>query len=115
MRFFNQVNREALTTRIRFFVESSALCRMLSVGHSAKKSLSSAALGISPALGNDRVYRKQDSQHKNTLSKENFAECQILGERWRLAKSHQEPSIADDRYLCRALGFSTRQRSLSHV
>jgi hypothetical protein len=37
-----------LTTRIRLFAECSALCRVLSIGHSAKKSLSSAALGKVP-------------------------------------------------------------------
>jgi hypothetical protein len=33
------------TTGIWLFAESSALCQVLSIGHSAKKSLSSAALG----------------------------------------------------------------------
>jgi hypothetical protein len=65
----------------------------------------------SPALGNDLVCREQDSQHRNTLDKESFVECQTLGERWRSAKGRQQPSIADDRYLCRAPSFGTRQRS----
>jgi hypothetical protein len=43
----------------------------------------------SPTLGNDHVYREQDSRHRNTLDKEIFVECQTLGE-WRCsAKAHQ--------------------------
>jgi hypothetical protein len=34
----------------------------------------------SPALGNERVYREQDSRYKITLSKDIFAERQTLGE-----------------------------------
>jgi hypothetical protein len=40
----------------------------------------------SPALGNNRVYREQDSRHRNTLGKEIFAECRTLGEWRRSAK-----------------------------
>jgi hypothetical protein len=65
----------------------------------------------SPALGNDRVYREQDSRHRNTLSKEIFAECQTLGERQPSAKGRQQSSIADGRYLYRAPSVGTRQRS----
>jgi hypothetical protein len=65
----------------------------------------------SPALGNDRIYREQDSQHRKTLGKEVFADCQTLGERRRSAKGRQQPSIADSRYHCRASNFSTHQRS----
>jgi hypothetical protein len=65
----------------------------------------------SPALGNDRVYREQDSRLKNTLGKEIFAECQILDEWQRSAKGRQQSSKADGRYLCQALSFGTRQRS----
>jgi hypothetical protein len=65
----------------------------------------------SSALGNDRVYREQDSRHRNTLDKEIFAECQTLDEWRRSAKGHQRPSIADGHYLCRATSFDTRQRS----
>jgi hypothetical protein len=52
----------------------------------------------SPALGIDRVYREQDSWQRKTLGKDNFAERQALGERWRSAKDRQQPSIADGRY-----------------
>jgi hypothetical protein len=34
----------------------------------------------SPALDNERVYREQDSHHRNTLDKDIFVECQTLGE-----------------------------------
>jgi hypothetical protein len=62
-------------------------------------------------LDNDRVYREQDSRHRNTLGKESFAECQTLGEWRRSVKGRQQPSIADNCYLCRASSFGTRQRS----
>jgi hypothetical protein len=65
----------------------------------------------SPALGNDRVYREQDSRHKNTLDKEIFVECQTLGERQRSAKSRQPPSKADGRYLCREPSTGTRKEA----
>jgi hypothetical protein len=52
------------------------------------------------ALGNDRVYREQDSRHRDTL-----------GELRRSVKGHQQPSIADGRYLCRVPSFGTRQKS----
>jgi hypothetical protein len=51
----------------------------------------------SPALGNDRVYREQDSRHRNTLDKDVFAECQTLGEWRRSAKGRQQLSIAGGR------------------
>jgi hypothetical protein len=55
----------------------------------------------SPTLGNDHVYREQDSRHMETLDKDNFVDCQTLGEERRSAKSRQQPSIANNRYLCR--------------
>jgi hypothetical protein len=33
----------------------------------------------STTLGNDHVYREQDSRHRKTLDKDSFAECQTLG------------------------------------
>jgi hypothetical protein len=90
----------ANTTGIRLFAECLALCRVLSVGHSANS-----------CLGNDHVYREQDSRHRKTLGKDNFVECQTLGEQRRSAKVCQQPSIVDGRYLCRVLSFGTVQRS----
>jgi hypothetical protein len=65
----------------------------------------------SPTLGNAHVYRERDSRHTKTLGKDLFTECQALGEGRRSAKGRQQPSIADDRYLCRESGFGTRQSS----
>jgi hypothetical protein len=62
-------------------------------------------------LENDRVCREQDSRHRKTLGKDYFVECQTLGAIQRSAKNRQQSSIADGRYLCRAPGFGTRQRS----
>jgi hypothetical protein len=64
----------------------------------------------SPALGNDGVCREQDSRHRNTLSKDSFAECQTLGKAWLSAKDCQPPSKPDGRYLRRQQSFGTRQR-----
>jgi hypothetical protein len=65
----------------------------------------------SPALGNDHVYREQDSQERKTHGKDIFTECQILGERQHSAKSRQPPSKAGGRYICREPSPGTRQRS----
>jgi hypothetical protein len=62
----------------------------------------------SPALGNDRVYREQDSRQRKTLDKDNFAERQALDERWRSAKDRQQASIADGHYPCRVSSPYTR-------
>jgi hypothetical protein len=40
-----KARRDLATTRIRLFAECSMFCRVLSIGHSTKKSLPSAALG----------------------------------------------------------------------
>jgi hypothetical protein len=101
----------ATTTGIWLFAECSALCRVLSIVHSARKSLSSAALG-KVLLSVTTVFTESRTLGtENTLGKEIFAECQTLGEWRRSAKGRQQPSIADDRYLCQALSFGTRQRS----
>jgi hypothetical protein len=77
------------TTRIRAFAECRRLCRVLFIGHSAKKTLPSAALGKenfaergtrqSPTLGKELVYRVQDTRHSEALGKDCFAERQTLG------------------------------------
>jgi hypothetical protein len=51
----------------------------------------------SHTLGNDHVYREQDSRHRKKLGKDRFAKCLTLGERRRSAKGHQQSSIANDR------------------
>jgi hypothetical protein len=55
----------------------------------------------SPALGNNYVYREQDSRHTQTL-----------GEGQRSVKRYQQPSIAGDRYLYRESGIGTWQSNL---
>jgi hypothetical protein len=85
----------------------SAFCRALD-----KEVFAEHRSRQSTALGNDHVYREQNSRHRNTLGKEIFAECQTLGEWQRSANGHQQPSKADDRYLCQApsviLGHSAK-------
>jgi hypothetical protein len=97
--------------------QNPALCRVLGASPSnfcwalGKEAFAECRTQQSPALGNKRVYREQDSRHNNTLDKEIFAECQTLGKRRHSAKGRQQPSIADGRYLCRAPRVGTRQRS----
>jgi hypothetical protein len=57
----------------------------------------------SPTLGNDHVYREYDTRQRETLGKEQFAECQTLGEPRHSTKIRQQLSITDGRYLCRVL------------
>jgi hypothetical protein len=78
---------------------------VLFVAHSVKKSLSSATLG-KVLLSVMTTFTES-----RTLGKDLFVECQTLDERQRSAKSHQQPSIADGRYLCRVSKVGTRQRS----
>jgi hypothetical protein len=51
----------------------SAFCRALGKGCFAESHTRQ-----SPALGNELVYRVQDSRHRKTLGKDNFAEWQAL-------------------------------------
>ena len=77
------------TTGIRLFAECQRLCRVLFIGHSAKPTLPSAALGKadfakrrtrqSPTLGKDLIYRVRDTRHSPALGKDCFAESQTLG------------------------------------
>jgi hypothetical protein len=94
------ISKLRITTRIWLFIECLALYQVLFIGHSTKS-----------YLGNDHVYREQDSQHWKTLGKVLFVECQTLSEGRCSAKGHQQPSIANDHYHCREPGFGTRQRS----
>jgi hypothetical protein len=84
----------------------SAFCRTLS-----KELFVERHTWQSHTLGNDHLYREQDSRHRQTLGKNRFVECQTLGERRRSGKRPQQPSIDDDCYLCRESGFDSRQRS----
>jgi hypothetical protein len=63
-------------------------------------------------LDTDIFYRVRNTRHIMTLGKEIFAECQTLSEMRRTAKSRQQPSIGDGRYLCRVSRDDTRQTYL---
>jgi hypothetical protein len=52
----------------------SAFCRAL-----GKSGFAESRTRRIPALGNEVVYRVQDTRHTRTLGKEMFAECQTLG------------------------------------
>jgi hypothetical protein len=73
----------------------------------------------SPTLGNEVVYRVQDTRYRRTLGKYFFAECtrqrllcRVPNPRQmrRSAKSRQRPSKADGRNLCRGPAVGTQQR-----
>jgi hypothetical protein len=53
---------------------SSAFCRALGKGGFTK-----TRTRWTPALGNELVYRVQDTRHRKTLGKDNFAEWPTLG------------------------------------
>jgi hypothetical protein len=75
------------------------LCRVFFIGHSTKQYLPRAALS-KVLLSVTTMFTES-----RTLDKDLFTECQTLGEGPHSAKGRQQPSIADDRYLCRELGF----------
>jgi hypothetical protein len=51
----------------------------------------------SPTLGNELVYRVQDTQHRKTLGKDTFAECQTLGKGGSRQRAVSDRSKADGR------------------
>jgi hypothetical protein len=96
----------------------SAFCRAL-----GKEAFAEYHTRKSPALGNELVYRVQDSRHRNTLGKDIFAECQTLGEggsRQRVVSSRlwltdvsfssrAESWHSAKKLLCRVPSLGTRQ------
>jgi hypothetical protein len=58
-----------------------------------------------PTLSNYGVYREQDARHMKTLGNKHSSNGDAQ------QKGRQQSSIADGRYLCRELGFGTRQRN----
>jgi hypothetical protein len=52
----------------------SVFCRAL-----GKKGFAESRTRQSSALGNELIYRAQDTRHMTTLGKDMFAECQTLG------------------------------------
>jgi hypothetical protein len=81
--------------------DSLSSARCFTEGHSRRNK----------TLGKDFLYRGQDTRYRQILGKGGFTECQALGETRRSAKGHQQPSIVDDRYLCRASSVDTRQNN----
>jgi hypothetical protein len=75
---------------------SSAFCRAL-----GKEVFAECRTRQSLALGNETLYRAQDTRHRTTLGKDMFVECQTLGK-----ESPRKRAVS----ICRALGTGTRQR-----
>jgi hypothetical protein len=66
------------------------------------------------ALGNELVYRAQDTRHRNTLSKDTFVECRTLGEggsRQRAVSIRLKLTVVN---LCRGLALD-KENSLPSV
>jgi hypothetical protein len=77
--------------------------------HSVKKHLPSYTRQ-SPALGNELVYRVQDTRHRNTLDKDVFAEWRTLGKGGARQKAVSGRLKLTAVSLCRGLKAGTRQR-----
>jgi hypothetical protein len=83
----------------------SAFCRAL-----GKDSYAESRTRQSPALGNDLVYRVQDTRYIITLGKDNFTECRTLGKdgaRQRAISGRPKMTTVN---LCRGSKADTRQR-----
>jgi hypothetical protein len=89
----------------------SAFCRALVKGGFAE-----SRTRRSPALGNELVYRVQDTRHRKTLGKDMFVECQTLGKGGARQKAVSGRPKADDRQpLPRAEGRHSAKNSLPSV
>jgi hypothetical protein len=89
----------------------SAFCRAL-----GKEGFAESHTRQSPALGNELVYRVQDTQHRRTLGKDMFAECQTLGKGGARQRAVNIRHKADDRQpLPRAEGWYSAKRLLCQV
>jgi hypothetical protein len=70
----------------------------------------------SPALGNELVYRVQDTPHRKTLGKDMLAECQTLGKGGARQRAVSGRPIADGRQpLPRAEGRHSAKNSLPSI
>jgi hypothetical protein len=101
--FVWNVDEADTTTRIRAFAECQTLCRVLFIGHKSRTRQS-------PTLGNDLVYRVQDTRYIITLGKDNFTECRTLGKddaRQRVVSGRPKMTTVN---LCRGSKADTRQR-----
>jgi hypothetical protein len=88
----------------------SAFCRVLDNDFFAESHTRQ-----SPTLGNEVVYRVQDTRYRNTLGKDVFAECRTLGKggaRQRAVSGRLKLTAVN---LCRGPVVGTRQRPLYRV
>jgi hypothetical protein len=64
----------------------------------------------SPTLGNELVYRVQDTRYRNTLGKDMFAEWQTLGKGGARQRANNGRLKLTTVSLCRGTKAGTRQR-----
>jgi hypothetical protein len=97
------VGTRVTTTGIRFFAECRRLCRVLFIGHSAKKSLPSATLGKF-RLSRQR-YPLPSAEHsaQDALGNDTFAEGQTLGKGGSRQSAVSGRPPAD--FMCSSLRF----------
>jgi hypothetical protein len=110
------VGTRVTTTGIRFFAECRRLCRVLFIGHSAKKSLPSATLGKF-RLSRQR-YPLPSAEHsaQDALGNDTFAEGQTLGKGGSRQSAVSGRPPADDRQsLPRANRWHSAKRILCRV
>jgi hypothetical protein len=89
----------------------SAFCREL-----GKERFAESRTRQSLALGNELVYRVQDTRHRRTLGKDMFAECQTLGKGGARQRAVSGRHKADGRQpLPRAEGRHSAKRLLCRV
>jgi hypothetical protein len=98
------------TTGIRAFAECQPLCRELFSQELDKEAFAESRTRQSPALGNELVYRVQNTRHRNTLGKDMFAEWQRLGKGGPRQRAVSDRLKLTAVSLCRGPKVGTRQR-----
>jgi hypothetical protein len=89
----------------------SAFCRALGKG-----GFTESRTRRSPALGNELVYRVQDTRHRKTLGKDMFTECQTLGKGGARQRAVSDrPKANGHQPLPRAKGRHSAKNSLPSV
>jgi hypothetical protein len=89
----------------------SAFCRAL-----GKESFAESCTRQSSALGNEPLYRVQDTRHRTTLGKDMFAECRTLGKGDARQRAVSGRPKADGRQsLPRAEGWHSAKSLLCRV
>jgi hypothetical protein len=84
---------------------SSVFCQAL-----GKEAFAESRTRQSHALGNELVYRVQDTRHRNTLGNDIFAECRTLGEGGSRQRAVSDRLKLTAVNLCREPRVGTRQR-----